>query len=234
MVAKWLRRDFSGTGVTQYPPGWHFLAVTERMTGHALLCIDVSGSMDPVPAGPALPRGDRTDDRPRAAVHRRQRLYGGQAVTGGHRGRSGVPHRGRTSPGTAAGCCCGITKSPPTCRPRPHRPRCGCGCGSPAPTAGTSCGRRCSPRSRSSDRWRATGSSASSATGTSATRRPRRRRPRARSLGIRFVVRGLGAAASACPARALTPDEPDEPDRTVDVAGMRADIRSMAASLRPR
>jgi Mg-chelatase subunit ChlD len=48
MVASWVRRSFDGAvGVTQYRPGRHLAAVQEHfLGGRALLCIDVSWSME--------------------------------------------------------------------------------------------------------------------------------------------------------------------------------------------
>ncbi len=47
MVASWVRKDFGGAvGVTQYPPGPHLRAIQDHCRGRALLCIDVSWSME--------------------------------------------------------------------------------------------------------------------------------------------------------------------------------------------
>jgi Mg-chelatase subunit ChlD len=55
----------------------------------------------------------------------------------------------------------------------------------------------------------------------------------ARKLGIRFVVRGLGSAASDCLSRTLGPDEPGTKDNTVaDVADLQAGIASMVRELK--
>jgi uncharacterized protein with von Willebrand factor type A (vWA) domain len=49
MPPTWIRRSFSGPGLTQIPPGPHLRAVQERFGGTAMLCIDVSGSMTGTP-----------------------------------------------------------------------------------------------------------------------------------------------------------------------------------------
>jgi Mg-chelatase subunit ChlD len=47
VFASWVRRDFGGAvGVTQYKPGRHLEAVQDHFRGRALLCIDVSPSME--------------------------------------------------------------------------------------------------------------------------------------------------------------------------------------------
>ncbi|GIJ48320.1 hypothetical protein Val02_52060 [Virgisporangium aliadipatigenens] len=44
-MSTWIRRDYTGVGVTQSPPGRHLAAVQAPFIGKVLLCIDVSGSM---------------------------------------------------------------------------------------------------------------------------------------------------------------------------------------------
>src|SRR6185437_2567199 len=44
-MPNWIRRPFSGAGLTQIPPGPHLGALQSRFGGTVMLCIDVSGSM---------------------------------------------------------------------------------------------------------------------------------------------------------------------------------------------
>ena len=44
-MSTWIRRDYTGVGVTQSPPGRHLDALQAPYIGKVLLCIDVSGSM---------------------------------------------------------------------------------------------------------------------------------------------------------------------------------------------
>jgi Mg-chelatase subunit ChlD len=189
--------------VTQYRPGQHLAAVQEHFLGTALLCIDVSGSMYGEPLDAAVAGGL---DFLREAEQ--------------------------------AGYRCGLVlwhhdidvQLPTTARPADVRAR--------LRAATASGGNDLTPTLRAAiaelgprhgDRVVCVfgdgdvGDEASTAAEAA----------RARALGIRFVVRGLGAGASACLARTLTPDEPDLPDRTVaDVGTLRRGIASMAASLR--
>ena len=48
-MADWIRRSFTGAGLTQIPPGPHVGALQGRFGGTVMLCIDVSGSMDGMP-----------------------------------------------------------------------------------------------------------------------------------------------------------------------------------------
>lgn len=48
-MTTWIRRSFNGIGVTQVPPGPYLAAVQQRYGGTVMLCIDVSGSMDGAP-----------------------------------------------------------------------------------------------------------------------------------------------------------------------------------------
>lgn len=54
----WVRKNFDGVGLTQYPPGPHLDAVAAHYSGAALLCLDVSGSMFGRPLSEAT-RGSR-------------------------------------------------------------------------------------------------------------------------------------------------------------------------------
>jgi len=59
-MADWIRRPFSSPGLTQIPPGRHLRALQDRFGGGTvMLCIDVSGSMDGKPILEAV-RGART------------------------------------------------------------------------------------------------------------------------------------------------------------------------------
>ncbi|MBE1491927.1 vWA domain-containing protein [Plantactinospora soyae] len=44
-MADWIRRSYTGVGLTQYRPGRHLNALQEPHLGKVILCIDVSGSM---------------------------------------------------------------------------------------------------------------------------------------------------------------------------------------------
>lgn len=44
-MSAWIRREYSGIGVTQYRPGPYLRQVQEPYQGKVVLCIDVSGSM---------------------------------------------------------------------------------------------------------------------------------------------------------------------------------------------
>lgn len=44
-MTDWVRRSYSGVGLTQMPPGRHLSALQEHFLGQVILCIDVSSSM---------------------------------------------------------------------------------------------------------------------------------------------------------------------------------------------
>src|SRR5260370_33248657 len=48
-MADWIRRTFGAAGLTQIPPGPYLAALQGRFGGTAMLCIDVSGSMNGTP-----------------------------------------------------------------------------------------------------------------------------------------------------------------------------------------
>ncbi|MCI2416175.1 VWA domain-containing protein [Saccharopolyspora sp. K220] len=48
-MSSWIRRNFGGIGLTQSPPGAYLPRLQERHSGHVLLCIDVSSSMAVAP-----------------------------------------------------------------------------------------------------------------------------------------------------------------------------------------
>lgn len=50
----WTRKDFSAAGVTQFPVGPHLPALQARFTGTVMLMIDVSGSMGGAPLAAAV------------------------------------------------------------------------------------------------------------------------------------------------------------------------------------
>ncbi|WP_326561238.1 vWA domain-containing protein [Micromonospora sp. NBC_01796] len=47
----WIRRSYTGVGLTQYRPGRHLKALQEPHLGTVILCIDVSGSMGMIDGG---------------------------------------------------------------------------------------------------------------------------------------------------------------------------------------
>jgi len=203
MGASWIRRDFVGVGVTQYRPGRHLAAVQEHFLAHALLCIDVSGSMSGAPLAAAIEGGldflteaEQTGYRCGLVLwHHDMDAY--LPTTAGP-----AEVRARLRAATAGGG----TQLRPTLRAaiaelgpmRGDRVVCVFGDGD-------------------------VGNEAHTAADAA----------RALALGIRFIVRGLGSGASGCLSRTLTPDEPDAPSQTVDDVGtLRRGIASMATSLR--
>lgn len=54
----WIRRPYSAPGLTQSPPGRHLRAVQAKYGGTVMLCVDVSGSMSGEPLREAV-RGAR-------------------------------------------------------------------------------------------------------------------------------------------------------------------------------
>jgi Mg-chelatase subunit ChlD len=67
-VTSWIRRSFSAPGLTQSPPGPHLGALQGRFGGTVMLCIDVSGSMDGRPILEAV-RGARDFVAEAVAAH---------------------------------------------------------------------------------------------------------------------------------------------------------------------
>jgi uncharacterized protein with von Willebrand factor type A (vWA) domain len=57
-MSDWIRRAFTAVGLTQIPLGPHLAALQGRFGGTVMLCIDVSGSMDGTPIIEAV-RGAR-------------------------------------------------------------------------------------------------------------------------------------------------------------------------------
>jgi predicted metal-dependent peptidase len=201
MTATWVRRDFGGTGVTQYKPGRHLDAVQAHLLGRALLCIDVSGSMSGAPLRAAIDGGGDFLDEAAAAGYRCGLILWDDGV---------VAHLPTTSTLGAvrnrlnAAAVAGGTALSPALRVAIAElgPMTGdrvvCvfgdgGIGDPGPTAVLAA--------------------------------------EARALGIRFVVRGLGAGASTSLTAALKPDG-DDSDRTIhDVGDMRRGIASMVRDM---
>jgi Mg-chelatase subunit ChlD len=204
VAASWVRRTFAGAGVTTYPAGPHLAAIADHVTDRTLLCIDVSGSM----------HGRRLADAVAGGLD-----FLGEALHAGYRCGLVLWHHGVT------------TYLPTTTEPakvraalRAARARGGTAL---LPTLrvaidelGPMRGDRVVCVFGDGDVGNEQEVAAAAA--------------QARSLGIRFVVRGLGRDASASLARTLLPDEPEEPARTVDALTVRRGIASMASDLRRR
>jgi hypothetical protein len=58
-VNTWIRRSFTGAGLTQSPPGPYFGALRASLSGTVVLCVDVSGSMYGEPLQQAIAGGTR-------------------------------------------------------------------------------------------------------------------------------------------------------------------------------
>lgn len=67
-MASWIRRPFTGPGLTQFPPGPHLRALQNRFGGTVMLCIDVSISMTGSPLAEAV-RGARQFVAEAVAAH---------------------------------------------------------------------------------------------------------------------------------------------------------------------
>jgi Mg-chelatase subunit ChlD len=201
--ASWVRREFGASGVTQFPPGRHLRAVQEHLLGAALLCIDVSGSMYGPPLEAAVAGG--LD-------------FLAEAEQAGYRCGLVLWHHDVTA-------YLPTTTSPDKVRARLRAATAGGG-NNLVPTLqaaieelGPMRGDRVVCVFGDGDVGPEPPVEAEAA--------------RARALGIRFVVRGLGASAGACLERTLQPDELDTTTRTVDdVGSLRRGIASMASALR--
>lgn len=203
MVASWVRRNFEGVGVTQFPPGRHLRAIHDHLLGRALLCIDVSGSMTGAPLRAAIDGGlDFLDEAAQAGYrcglvlwHHGVEAYLPTTESPGRvraRLRAAVASGGNDLVPTLH---LAITELGPM---RGDRVVCVFGDGDVGPE-----------------------------------RPVEKEAARARALGIRFVVRGLGHSASACLSRTLVPDGRDGAAHTVDdVRNLRKGIASMATALR--
>lgn len=202
MAATWVRRSFAGLGVTQYPVGRHAKAIAAHLSGRALLCIDVSGSMS----------GDRL-----SAAIAGGRDFLTEAVEAGYRcglvlwDDHVVAHFTTDSPlalvtaRLLAARAGGGTMLAPTVQAAIDElgaltgDRVVCvfsdgGIGDPGPTATLAA--------------------------------------RARALGIRFVVRGLGPTAGPGLAAVLQPEGDAAEQVIADMGDMRRGIASMVADLR--
>jgi len=203
VIASWVRREFAGVGVTQYRPGQHLPEVQYHFLGRALLCIDVSGSMTGAPLVAAIEGG--LDFLAEAE----QAGYHCGLVLWHHDVDVYLPtttSMAEVQTRLRAARASGGNELRPTLR-------------AAIAELGPMRGDRVVCVFGDGDVGNETDTAVDAA--------------HARSLGIRFVVRGLGSGASACLARTLTPDEPEASARTVDDVGtLRKGIASMAASLR--
>jgi len=203
VVASWVRREFAGVGMTQYRPGRHLAEVQHHFLGRALLCIDVSGSMTGAPLVAAIEGG--LD-------------FLSEAEQAGYRCGLVLWHHGMDAylpTTTSTAKVRARLKAAQASGGNQLRPTLLAAIAELGPMAGD----RVVCVFGDGD----VGNEAHTAADAA----------HARSLGIRFVVRGLGSGATACLTRTLTPDEPEEPARTVDGVGtLRRGIASMATSLR--
>jgi hypothetical protein len=69
-MSTWIRRSFTGAGLTQSPPGPHFDALRARLSGTVMLCIDVSSSMGGEPLQRAIAGGTTFFTEAREAGYR--------------------------------------------------------------------------------------------------------------------------------------------------------------------
>ncbi len=202
MVASWVRRDFSGVGVTQHRPGPHLAAVQAHFRGRALLCIDVSGSMSGAPLRAAIDGGLDFLTEARQGRYDCGLILWDDCVVAHLPTTSGDAQvRARLRAATSGG---GTALAPPL-----HVAIAELG-----PLTG--------------DRVVCVFSDGSISDPTAAERQA----AHARALGIRFVVRGLGPDASSGLARLLTPGEQDAAQTVRDVDDLRRGIASMATDLR--
>ncbi len=202
MVASWVRKTFSGVGVTQYPPGPHLPTVQQHFLGHVLLCIDVSGSMSGAPLRAAVDGGLEF------LTEARQARYECGLVLWDHGVVAHLPTRADDADVRArlrAATTGGGTALTPTLRTvieelgplRGDRVVCVFSDGSiadPGPSEQLAA--------------------------------------EARALGIRFVVRGLGPGASLGLAAVLTPGAESAEQTVTDIGDLRRGIASMATDLR--
>jgi hypothetical protein len=202
MVASWVRRNFDGVGVTQYKPGRHLEAVQDHYCGKALLCIDVSYSMEGAPLRAAVDGGLDFLSEARTAYYKCGLvLWAGRVVTHLRTNTDHEKVRGRL---------------------RSARPGYGTAL---APTLRAAI-KELGPMS--GDRVVCVFSDGIIPDATEAARLAKR----ARALGIRFVVRGLGDEAGRSLGRILRPDQEDAAETIRNVGDLRRGIASMAVSLR--
>ena len=202
MVAAWVRRNFDGLGVTQYPVGAHRKAIAAHFGGRALLCIDVSGSMSGARLREAIAGGnDFLTEAVEAGYRCGLVLWDDHVVAHLSTDTPLALVKARLLIATSRGG----TLLAPTVQPRIDElgeltgDRVVCvfsdgGIGDPGPTATLAA--------------------------------------RARALGIRFVVRGLGSTVGPGLATVLKPDGDTAEHVISDVGDMRRGIASMVADLR--
>jgi Mg-chelatase subunit ChlD len=204
VVASWVRRDFSGVGVTQYPPGRYLAAIQDRLGGHALLCIDVSSSMAGAPLKAAVAGGlDFLTEAGAASYRCGLVLWNHHVVAHLPAGSPERKLRGQLRRTSASGG----TALAPALRAAVEEL---------TPLAG--------------DRVICVFSDGGIADRGAVTKLAEQ----ARARGIRFVVRGLGKGVGDHLAELLTPLQRDESQNIHDVADLRGAIASMAATLRVR
>lgn len=202
MVASWVRRDFAGIGITQFRPGPHLSAVQEHFRGRALLCIDVSGSMAGEPLSAA--RAGGLDFLTEAA----QAHYDCGLVLWSNRVVEHVP-----------------TTAPDESVRAALRGAVGRGGTALAPAL----------RAAIDELGPLTGDRVVCVFGDGAVgdeQAAGELAAEARALGVRFVVRGLGARAGESLSRVLTPGDEDAARTVRGVQGLRRGIASMVADLR--
>ncbi len=204
MAAGWVRRNYDSVGVTQYRPGRHLREVQDHYLGKVLLCIDVSGSMSGEPLRQAVAGGLGFVDEALDAHYRCGLLLWSDKVD------VHVPlaaGEGRIRAALRTASICGGTCLAPALQVV---------IAELAPLTGD---RVCCIFSDGD---------------ISDTQLAAHLAERARSAGIRFVVRGLGAGA----ALGLSDVVGAEGDRTeqvvADIGQLRGGIASMARSLRGR
>jgi len=204
VVAGWVRRNYDGVGVTQYRPGRHLPEVQDHYLGKVLLCIDVSGSMSGEPLRQAVAGGLEFAEEALDAHYRCGLLLWSDKVD------VHVPLTAREGKVRAAlrnASICGGTALAPALQIVIDEL---------SPLTGD---RVCCIFSDG---------------GISDTRAAAKLAKRARSAGIRFVVRGLGAGA-ARGLRDVVGADGDKTEQVVSDAGqLRRGIVSMARSLRGR
>ena len=204
MAAGWVRRNYDGVGVTQYRPGQYLRAVQEHYLGKVLLCIDVSGSMSGEPLRQAIMGGVGFVKEALGAAYRCGLLLWSDKVD------VHVPltaGEGEIFAALRNASTCGGTRLAPALRTA---------IAELAPLAGD---RVCCIFSDGD---------------ISDPQRAAQLADRARSAGIRFVVRGLGACAAAGLSDVVGADGNVTEQVVTDIGQVRGGITSMARSLRGR
>jgi von Willebrand factor type A domain len=204
MAAEWIRRNYDGIGVTQYRPGQHLREVQDHYLGKVLLCIDVSGSMSGEPLRQAVMGGLGFVKEALDAAYRCGLLLWSDKVD------VHVPltaGEGKVLAALHNASICGGTRLAPALH---------VAIAELAPLAGD---RVCCIFSDGD---------------ISDTQRAAQLAERARSAGIRFVVRGLGACAAAGLSDVVGADGDATEQVVTDIGHVRGGIASMARSLRGR